>query len=75
MGLFYKATIQAVLLHRAKIWTLMVPLLHMLQSFHNCCAYLTWIHNVQLADGTWKTSPATAAQAKAGLFTIEEYIQ
>jgi len=38
MGLFYKATIQAVLLHGAKTWTLMQPLLRLLCSFHHRCA-------------------------------------
>ncbi len=38
MGLFYKATTQAVLLHGAKTWALSQPLLHMLCSFHHHCA-------------------------------------
>jgi len=76
MGLFYKATIQVVLFHGAETWNLMAPLLHMLQSFHNCCAqYLARLHNVQLTNGTWSISPATTAWEKARLFTIEEYIQ
>jgi len=38
MGLFYKATVQAILLHGAETWALTQPLLCMLQSFHYCCA-------------------------------------
>jgi len=42
MGFFYKATVQAVLLHGAEIWMLTQPLLCMLHSFHHhCTRYLT----------------------------------
>ncbi len=76
MGLFYKATTQAVLLHGAETWTLTQPLLRMLRSFHHRCArYLARMVNVQLLDGTWSCPPSHLALHKAGLFTIEEYIQ
>ncbi len=38
MGLFYKATVQVVLLYGAETWNLMQPLLRMLRSFHHRCA-------------------------------------
>jgi len=76
MGLFYKATTQAVLLHGAKTWALSQLLLRMLRSFHHRCArYLAWMVNVQLTDGNWNCPPSHLALKKAGLFTIEEYIQ
>jgi len=76
MGLFYKATTQAVLLHGAETWTLTQPLLRMLRSFHHRCArYLARMVNVQRPDGTWSCPPSHLALQKAGLFTIEEYIQ
>jgi len=76
MGLFYKATTQAVLLHGAKMWALSQPLLRMLRSFHHCCAqYLAHMINVQLPDGSWSCPPSHLALKKAGLFTIKEYIQ
>jgi len=76
MGLFYKATTQAVLLHGAETWTLTQPLLRMLRSFHHHCArYLARMVNVQDPNGTWSCPPSHLALAKAGLFTIEEYIQ
>jgi len=76
MGLFYLSTTQAVLLHGAKMWVLSQPLLHMLHSFHHCCArYLAHMVNIQLPDGSWSCPPSHLALEKAGLFTIEEYIQ
>jgi len=76
MGLFYKATVQAVLLHGAETWTLTQPLLRLLTSFHHRCArYLARMYNVQHADGTWSAPPSALARDAAGLFTIEEYIQ
>jgi len=76
MGLFYKATTQAVLLHGAETWALSQPLLRMLRSFHHRCArYLARMVNIQLTDGSWNCPPSHLALEKAGLFTIEEYIQ
>ncbi len=76
MSLFYKATVQAILLYSAEMWTLTQPLLHLLHSFHHRCAwYLARMVNTQNADGTWTTPASAAALEAAGLFTIEEYIQ
>jgi len=76
MGLFYKATVQAVLLHGAETWTLTQPLIRMLHSFHHRCArYLARMVNTQKEDGTWIIPPSQMARDRAGLFTIEEYIQ
>ena len=76
MGHFYKATVQAVLLHGEETWTLTQPLLRLLKSFHHRCArYLARMYNVQLADGTWSAPPSALAREAAGLFTMEEYIQ
>ncbi len=76
MGLFYKATVQAILLHDAETWALTQPLLRMLRSFHHCCArYLAWMINMQNNDGTWIIAPLQAARDAAGLLTIEEYVQ
>ena len=38
MGMFYKATVQAVLLFGAETWTLTQPLIRLLTSFHHRCA-------------------------------------
>jgi len=76
MGLFYQATVQAVLLHGAETWTLTQPLLRMLHSFHHRCArYLVRMVNTQKEDRTWVIPPSQVARAQAGLLTIEEYIQ
>jgi len=76
MGLFYKATIQAILLYGAETWTLTQPLLRLLNSFHHRCArYLARMVNTQDEDGEWTTPASEIVLAKAGLFTIEEYIQ
>jgi len=49
MGPFYKATIQAILLHGTETWMLTQPLLHMLYSCHHHCAcYLACMANTQL---------------------------
>ncbi len=76
MGLFYKATVQAVLLYAAETWNLMQPLLRMLHSFHHRCAcYLTRMRITQLENGEWVCPSSTVARERARLATIEEYIQ
>jgi len=76
MNLFYKATVQAILLYGAETWTLTQPLLRLLHSFHHHCAqYLAQMVNSRNADGTWTTPASAAALEAAELFTIEEYIQ
>jgi len=75
MGLFYKATIQAVLLYGAETWSLTQPLLRRLCSFHHRCArYLARSPMTQKEDGTWVSPPSETVLEQAGLFTIEEYI-
>ncbi len=62
MGLYYKATVQAVLLHGAETWTLTQPLVRMLHSFHHRCAcYLVRMVNTQKEDGTWIIPPSQMA--------------
>jgi len=76
MGCFYKATVQSVLLFGAETWTLTQPLLRLLKSFHHRCArYLARMVNTQDENGNWVSPPSAVAHNKAGLFTIEEYIQ
>ncbi len=76
MGLFYKATVQAVLLYGAETWNLTQPLLRMLRSFHHRCArYLARMTITQLENGEWVCPSSTVAWEQAGLATIEEYIQ
>jgi len=76
MGLFYKATEQAVLLYGAETWNLTQPILRMLQSFHHCCAcYLARMTITQLENGEWVCPSSTVAWEWAGLATIKEYIQ
>jgi len=75
MGLFYKATIQAMLLYGAETWMLTQPLLPLLRSFHHRCArYLARMANTQLADGTWVVPSSETALAAAGLHSIKTYI-
>jgi len=76
MGLFYKATIQAVLLYGAETWTLTQPLRWQLCSFHHrCTRYLARMTTTQQEDGSWISPPSSVAHERAGLATIEEYIQ
>jgi len=76
MGLFYKATVQAVLLYGAETWNLTQPLLRMLRSFHHRCArYLARMTITQLENGEWVCPSSTVTRERAGLATIEEYIQ
>ena len=76
MGLFYKATVQAVLLYGAETWNLTQPLLRMLRSFHHRCArYLARMTITQLENGEWVCPSSTVAWEQVGLATIEEYIQ
>ena len=76
MGLFYKATVQSVLLYGAETWTLTQPLLRLLRSFHHRCArYLARMTHTQLEDGTWTSPPSETVRAAAGLHSIETYIK
>jgi len=62
MGMFYKATVQAVLLFGAETWTLTQPLLCLRKSFHHRCArYIAQMENTQLEDGTWISPPSEVA--------------
>jgi len=65
-----------VLLFGAKTWNLTQPLLQMLRSFHHCCAcYLARMTITQLENGDWVCPSSTVARERAGLATMEEYIQ
>jgi len=76
MGLFYKATVQAVLLYGAETWVLTQPLRRLLCSFHHRCArYLARMEHTQLEDGTWTSPPSATVCAAVGLQSIETYIK
>ena len=76
-GMFYKATVQAVLLFGSETWALTPTVLRRLEGFHVRAAYrMAAEHRPQRrADGTW-TYPATAdVLEEVGMHTVEEYIR
>jgi hypothetical protein len=75
-GYFYKAIIQAVLLYGSESWTLSEYTLRKIRSFHSRVArHLTGRHIRPLENGEWYCPPTADTLSRAGLFTIDEYIQ
>ena len=74
--MFYKATVQAVLLFGSKSWTLSLVTLRQLEGFHLRATYRMAMHHKpeRGPNGTW-TYPAMAnVLEEAGLRPAEEYI-
>jgi hypothetical protein len=75
-GVFYKATVQAVLLFGSEMWKLSTSSLKNLEGFHlraACC--MTGMQPTRNPDGTW-TYPSSKDVIKAvGLKTIDHYIR
>ena len=74
-AMFYRATVQAVLLSGSETWTVTPHLMVSLEGFHVCAARrITGLMPKKLRSGQW-IYPKTEAVLKAvGLHTIETYI-
>jgi hypothetical protein len=74
--MFYKTTVQAVLLFGSESWTLSPVTLRQLEGFHLRAAYRMAIrHKPERGpNGTWKYPATVDVLEEVGLRTAEEYI-
>jgi hypothetical protein len=74
-GVFYKATIQAVLLFGSETWNLALPGLACLEGIHLRAAWQMSGRGLKkLPDGTWRYPNSEAVLREVGLQTIHHYI-
>jgi hypothetical protein len=74
-GVFYKATVQSILLFGSKTWNLSPKSLKSLEGFHLRAAWrMAGKRPMKLWDGTWKYPNSMAVLDKIRLKTIAHYI-
>ena len=74
-GIFYKATVQSILLFGSKTWNLSPSSLKLLKGFHIRAAWrMTGKRPVKLWDGTWTYPNSAQVLEDAGLKTVAYYI-
>ena len=75
-GMFYKATIQAVLLYGSKSWNLTTAMMRRLEDVHITTAYrMARTHKPQENnDGSWTYLASKNVFEEVGLYPIEHYI-
>ena len=74
-GVFYKATIQAVLLFGSETWNLAPSRLACLEGFHLRAAWqMSGRGQKKLPNGTWRYPNSEAVLREVGLQTIHHYI-
>ena len=74
-GVFYKDTVQSVLLFGSKTWVLAPTTLKRLEGFHTKAARRMTGLLPKLVGGSWKFPKTKTVLAAAGLYTIERYVQ
>jgi hypothetical protein len=75
-GVFYKATVQSILLFGSKTWNLSPVSLKSLEGFHIRAAWhMAGKRPQKLPDGTWTYPNSAAVLDKVGLKTIARYIR
>ena len=77
-GMFYKATVQAVLLFGSETWSLSTTAMDRLEGFHIRAAWRMALVNKPRKDptsGTWTYPPSEDALEEVGLHTIADYVQ
>ena len=77
MSVFYRTVVLLVLLYGSKSWVLTTDMMHQLRSFHRrCCHGITrdFIHQDE-ESGEWICPSRKEVLEKAGILTVEEYIQ
>jgi hypothetical protein len=76
MATFYRTVVLYVLLYGSESWVLTGDLMRQLRSFHRrCCRGLTGEFIRQDEEGEWIYPKSEEVLKKAGVLTIEEYIQ
>jgi hypothetical protein len=74
-GIFYKATVQSILLFGSEMWNLSPSSLRLLEGFHIRAAWqMTGKRPVKLWDGTWTYPNSAQVLEDAGLKTVAHYI-
>ncbi len=74
-GMFYKATVQAVLLHGSEMWCLSSSSVKRLEGFHICAAgQMTGNRPKRNEDGSWTYPCLADVLEAAGLKTIANYM-
>jgi len=74
-GIFYKATVQSILLFGSETWNLSPQSLKCLEGFHLRAAWrMAGKRPTKLPDGTWTYPNSTAVLDEVGLKTIAHYI-
>ncbi len=74
-GIFYKATVQSILLFGSKTWNLSPQSLKCLGGFHKKAAWhMTGKRPMKLPDGTWTYPNSSAVLDEVRLKTIAHYI-
>ena len=74
-GLFYKATVQAVLLFGSESWTVTLTMRRGLEGFHTRAARrMTGMMPEKDSAGEWVYPHTDEVLEKSGLFTVDHYI-
>jgi hypothetical protein len=74
-GIFYKATVQSILLFGSETWNLSLQSLKCLDRFHKKAAWcMAGKRPTKLPDGTWTYPNSAAVLDKVRLKTIAHYI-
>jgi hypothetical protein len=74
-GIFYKATVQSILLFGSKTWNLSPSSLKLLEGFHIRAAWrMAGKRPVRLPDGTWTCPNLAQVLEDIGLKTVAHYI-
>ena len=74
-GMLYKATVQAIVLYRSKLWCLTPATLPSLKGFHVKVARRMTGILPKMVSGAWKYPRTEDVPKAAGLHTIAHYIQ
>lgn len=75
-GLFYKATIQAILLFGSETWNLSPSAMKCLEGFHvRAARRMTGLQPRREPDGTWTYQSSEKVLEAAGLHTIQHYVE
>jgi hypothetical protein len=74
-GIFYKATMQLILLFGSETWNLTPSSLKLLEGFHIRAAWrMAGKRPMRLLDGTWKYPNSVQVLEDVGLKTVAHYI-
>jgi hypothetical protein len=73
-GIFYKATMQSILLFGSEMWNLLPPSLKLLEGFHIRAAWhMAGKRLMRLTDGTWTYPTLAQVLEDVGLKTVAHY--